>query len=111
VDEIAEEIGDRFGPPPQSVEHLLQLTRLRLRCRALGIARLTAGRKAVAATFRDAAGSARLVRLLTANVGGLRWSDPRLILERQGASVDERLAAASTLLDRVEASAGKRRCR
>jgi transcription-repair coupling factor (superfamily II helicase) len=109
VDDLAEEIVDRFGPPPAPVTYLLQLARLRLRCRGIGVAKLTAGPKAVAATFRDATAAAELVRALAANEDGLRWSDPRLILEYPSASAGERLTAAAAMLDRIEkAAAGER---
>ena len=40
---LAEELEDRFGPPPSEVVSLLVLTRLRRACRRLGVARLEGG--------------------------------------------------------------------
>jgi len=37
VDEIAEELRDRYGPPPRSVEHLLQIAKLKLRAVSAGV--------------------------------------------------------------------------
>src|SRR5699024_6431747 len=37
VDELADELLDRFGDFPEEVEHLLALIRLRIRANALGI--------------------------------------------------------------------------
>ncbi|MBC9205350.1 DEAD/DEAH box helicase [Roseomonas aerophila] len=52
LEDFAEEITDRFGPPPPLVENLLALARLRLRCRRLGVARLEVGPNGAAARFR-----------------------------------------------------------
>ncbi|MFC3127290.1 DEAD/DEAH box helicase [Pseudoroseomonas globiformis] len=49
LEELAEEIADRFGPPPEPVRHWLALARLRLLCRRLGVHRLEAGPQGVAA--------------------------------------------------------------
>jgi transcription-repair coupling factor (superfamily II helicase) len=86
------------------VTPLLHLALLRLRCRAHGIARLEAGPKALAATFRDQAAAERL---WSASAGGgadrPRWSSGRLLLARASESAAERLAAAAAFLDLVAA--------
>ena len=106
LDSLAEEIDDRFGQPPPEVERTLALARLRLRCKEAGIAKLEAGPKAVAATFRDHAAAER--RFGRAG-GELRWSGERLILGRGGETVEERLAAAGALLDELLARKASRR--
>jgi transcription-repair coupling factor (superfamily II helicase) len=53
VEELGDEITDRFGPPPEPVRHLLELARVRQRCRAAGFARLQAGSKGIAVEFRE----------------------------------------------------------
>ena len=73
---------------------MLALTRLRLRCRRLGIARLGAGPKGVAATFR--AGRPKIVGQ------GFSWKDDCLLLQRAAKNKNERLSAAAALLDTVE---------
>jgi transcription-repair coupling factor (superfamily II helicase) len=76
----------------------MDMARLRLRCRELGIARLEAGPKAVAATFRDPAATAR--RCASA-ADPLAWNGERLVYRRETSSPAERIAAAAALLDRV----------
>jgi transcription-repair coupling factor (superfamily II helicase) len=40
VDSLREELADRFGEPPQNVEHLLQATSLRILGRKIGVERI-----------------------------------------------------------------------
>ncbi len=54
-DELAafgDELEDRFGPLPEDVRNLLRVMAIRLRCRAAGIERLTAGGGGLSVTFR-----------------------------------------------------------
>ena len=53
LDEFAEELADRFGPPPPETDRLLLNQRLRLLCRAHRIIRLEAGPQACALTPAD----------------------------------------------------------
>jgi transcription-repair coupling factor (superfamily II helicase) len=100
VDDLADEIADRFGPPPDAVRHLLAVAAIRRRCQRAGIAKLDVGPKAAAATFRDPEAAEQ--RLGGAVSGALNWSKGRMVLARESASEDERLAAAGELLDRLE---------
>jgi transcription-repair coupling factor (superfamily II helicase) len=101
LDDLAEEIADRFGPLPDAVGRLLALAGIRARCRRLGIGKLEAGTKAAAATFRDAAAA----RLRWPQAGGeLRWSGGRLLLTLSPELAEDPLAAAAALLDRLEGS-------
>ncbi|MBV9654480.1 MAG: DEAD/DEAH box helicase, partial [Acetobacteraceae bacterium] len=52
LDEVRDELEDRFGAPPPQVENLLAVTAIRLRCRRLGIAKLDAGPAGVAINLR-----------------------------------------------------------
>ena len=55
-DELAafgDELEDRFGPLPEEVRNLLRVMAIRLRCRAAGIERLTAGGAGLSVTFRN----------------------------------------------------------
>ena len=104
LEELAQEIADRFGEPPPEVARLLDLAGLRRRCRALGVAKLEAGPKAVAASFRDeASAEQRWAGWAQAAPDGPRWSGGRLLLAWPSASADERLAAATALLELIEA--------
>src|SRR6185436_6849986 len=55
IDSFAEEIEDRFGPPPPAAAILLDLARLREIARRFGIVRVDAGPRAIAMTFEPAA--------------------------------------------------------
>ncbi|HZH28475.1 MAG TPA: DEAD/DEAH box helicase [Azospirillaceae bacterium] len=49
VDDLAEEVSDRFGPPPQEVDWFLGIARLRCLCREAGLATLAVGPSGMAA--------------------------------------------------------------
>ena len=85
---LAEELEDRFGPPPPAVISLLMITRLRRACRRLGVARLEGGPAAVAARFRGA----------PPHVPGLERTGDRLLLRHASRTASERLNIATTLL-------------
>ena len=89
LEDLAEEIADRFGPPPPLVENLLALARLRLRCRRLGIARLEVGPSAAAATFRGGAPAAQ---------APLEQRGDRILLRQESGDAEAQLAAAHALL-------------
>ena len=88
VHALADEIEDRFGPPPPSVANLLALSALRHACRRLGVARLEVGPDAAAATLWEA----------PREVPGLELRHDRLILRRHAAGDADRLAAGRALL-------------
>lgn len=100
IDELAEEVDDRFGDLPAPAANLLAAAHLRLRCREQGVARLEAGPKAAAATLRDGStGPAP---------EALRHSGERLVLER-GTACAERIAAAPDLLESLQIANAARR--
>ncbi len=80
IDDFAEELEDRFGAMPDPVGGLLDLARVRLLCRALGVAALHAGPEAVALSPREATDAAALTERLRDRVD-LHWSRDRLILD------------------------------
>ncbi|WP_062114219.1 transcription-repair coupling factor [Aureimonas sp. AU40] len=97
---LASDIEDRFGKPPAPARTLLMLAEARVRCAELGIAKLAAGPKGVAATFRtkpDAEGAR--TRKLPAD---WKWTDMKLVYPVATASVAERFEAATALFDRVD---------
>ncbi|WP_161600812.1 DEAD/DEAH box helicase [Teichococcus oryzae] len=79
LEDLAAEIEDRFGPPPEPVRHWLALAGLRLRCRRLGVRRLEAGPQGVAAQL----------------------DGERLILREPSGTPAERLRLLLRLLDNV----------
>jgi transcription-repair coupling factor (superfamily II helicase) len=97
VEAFREELVDRFGPLPEPAEQWVELARLRVIARALGIDRIDAGPQAVAVTFR--AGSDARTRAdaaLAAAGGRLSWREERLLLKMQDAA--EPLIAAEEML-------------
>jgi len=102
VDALRDEIEDRFGPPPDALDQLIALARLRTLCRGLGVARIDAGPKAIALTFRDGVAE----RLVAAGAlepfgDGLIWRDGRLIVSQPSETDAERQRLTTDLLERL----------
>ena len=100
LDELAANIEDRFGKPPAATRTLLKLAEMRVRCAELGIQKMAAGPKGIAATFRtkdDAklGADARLPK-------DWKWTDMKLVYPIATQTVSERFEAATHLLDRVD---------
>src|SRR5690606_38727752 len=53
LDELHDEIRDRFGELPQEVEALLEVVKLRNRCKLLGIEKVDIGEKGTVVAFRN----------------------------------------------------------
>lgn len=100
LEQLRADFADRFGEPPLSVQTAFALVALRLRATELGVRKIDAGSRAIALTFASAE-CERLRRRIESGDSKLRWSDSRLVLDRETRSVEERLAAASELLDLV----------
>jgi transcription-repair coupling factor (superfamily II helicase) len=99
VGALAEEIEDRFGDLPAPGCALLDLTRLRLACRALHLDAVHAGPGGIALTPRVEADVPALTARLAERIP-LHWSRDRLILEIVEPSAEARL---TRLLDVLEA--------
>jgi transcription-repair coupling factor (superfamily II helicase) len=95
---LAEEIEDRFGELPAPIRGLLDVARLRLACRALGITAVRAGPAGIALTPREDADVPALTARL-ADRSGLHWSRERLIVEIAEPHAEARLGRLLQLLD------------
>ncbi len=96
---VAEEVADRFGPPPSEVVDLLERVKLRALCRALGIARIDAGPKAIAFDLRPSVAAADLVERAPKPLRDhLTLKGARLIYARPSDTPHERLTMAAHLL-------------
>ena len=97
---LSEELGDRFGPPPPEVEDLLSLAKLRALCRALGVARVDAGPKAIGFSLRHQVQAADLMgRATLKQRSWLSLKGDRLIYARASDTPRQRLDLASHLLE------------
>ncbi len=67
LEEMVEEIRDRFGPPPQEVRNLLGLMAIRLLLKDMGVTRLDVGSKGFTLTFPENGGkdTEGLIRVVT----------------------------------------------
>ena len=53
IEAMGAEIIDRFGPPPDEVDLLLKLVRIKVLCRRANVEKLDAGAKGFTLAFRD----------------------------------------------------------
>ncbi len=85
---VREELGDRFGPPPEEAEALLRAAELRGLCRRAGVSAIDAGPKAVALTFSKAGRTDEAleerVREAGTAFGEPDWSGGRLVFPNEG---------------------------
>jgi transcription-repair coupling factor (superfamily II helicase) len=97
MDDLEEELEDRFGEPPADVLLLLRTTRLQLAAGRLGIARLEAGPKALAMTLTEKT-PAKVIAALTREAGAVRRED-RLVCDAAGMTGDEPLRLFERIVD------------
>jgi transcription-repair coupling factor (superfamily II helicase) len=103
IDDLEEEIEDRFGSIPEALGNLLRLTDMRQICRRLGVARIDAGPQAIALSFRPAAAEKLSVQdVIAESQGTLRWSGERLILDVAEDQAGERERHILDLLAQLE---------
>ncbi len=103
IEELAEEIEDRFGPVPGPAKSLLELARARALARRLGISRVDAGPQGIALSFHRAPPGG-LPRGAVGN--GFRRKGDRLLYRPPGAAEDrlgEVLSALERLRDMTQA--------
>nr|WP_280922878.1 DEAD/DEAH box helicase [Rubellimicrobium aerolatum] len=99
VERLADEIADRFGPPPPEVTDLLRAAQIRALARTLGVTRISAGPAAVAL---DVEGSEdRLSEAVAASGGALERIDGRLVLRRESEDARERMTLILDLLEEL----------
>jgi transcription-repair coupling factor (superfamily II helicase) len=99
MDDLEDELDDRFGEPPEDVRLLLRTTRLQLAAGRLGIAKLGAGPKAFAITLTSKT-PARVIETLTTKAGAVRRED-RLIFQHASVIGVEQLGFFERLVSTV----------
>lgn len=97
ADDLAAEIEDRFGPPPDPVRDLLGHSRLTALALAAGVTRISAGPRGSAYTLSAAALDPARVRA-PANENR-EWKEDRLIVSTEGKAPHDLAALEATLLE------------
>jgi transcription-repair coupling factor (superfamily II helicase) len=101
IEDLEDEIGDRYGAAPAALTALFDTARLREACRRSGVARIDVGPKAIALTFHSA--PPRGAAVMTDRNAAIHWSGERLSVSRS-ADQDAVELIRDTLLDLSEAS-------
>ncbi|MBW3560669.1 MAG: DEAD/DEAH box helicase, partial [Proteobacteria bacterium] len=101
ADALAEEIADRFGPPPEPVRNLLALTHARTLARALKVVRVAAGAQAVALTFEPGFQPQQAFASALAAEDALEWTGERLLYRKPSETPEERASLVQALLERL----------
>jgi transcription-repair coupling factor (superfamily II helicase) len=97
VDALEEEIRNRFGTPPEPVERLLSLARLRVHSRQCGVSRIDAGPEGIAVNFSVPPTEASLRNILGRS-DKLQIRGHRLVWKQRCATSEDRLENAGKLL-------------
>ncbi|KUO54950.1 MAG: transcription-repair coupling factor [Alphaproteobacteria bacterium BRH_c36] len=84
IDGFAEELADRFGPPPDEVRHLLDVMEIKGLCRKAGISRVDAGPKGAVVQFHNNsfANPEGLLQLIAASRGLIKLQSDHKIVFR-----------------------------
>ncbi len=101
IDGFADELTDRFGPPPDAVRHLLEIVAIKRLCRTCGIERIDAGPKGAVLSFRDDGPipPERLVGYVGNPTNDVHLRpDNRLMAPRRWSDADQRLRGVRRLL-------------
>ena len=104
IESFNDELADRFGPPPDSVVHLLEVVAIKRLCRKAGVARVDAGPKGAVMSFRNEsfANPAGLITLVSAPERGMRLRpDHKLIVTRNWPDADKRLSGVQRMLGAI----------
>lgn len=96
IDELADELEDRFGDHPEAVATLLRITRARMAASAFGISAVEGGPRGLALSFAKNSAQRAQNQLLQVHLATQR--EGRLVFERKTASALERLAFLERLL-------------
>ena len=104
IDDMREELIDRFGKIPQEVVNLLQTIEIKQKCYQANIAKIDAGAKGILITFRNNyfAAADKLIDLVTRSFGVLKIRpDQKLFYERDLAAYDVRVSMIKKVIDKL----------
>jgi transcription-repair coupling factor (superfamily II helicase) len=99
IDDIEDEIIDRFGDAPLEVHNALAIERARLLCLRLDISRLDAGPHAIALAFR-AQPTIHKAATTEELAGSISWKGERLIYAKSS-SLEDRIAVVTDFLNKL----------
>lgn len=112
LEEMEEEIRDRFGSPPQEARNLLGLISVRLVLKNLGITRLDIGSSGVVLTFVGEGGidPQKIVRFVSENAGRFRFlSENRLKIYFGRISLPEDLCRVEKVIEELDFSSEQKK--
>lgn len=97
---FAAELHDRFGKPPEEVESLLKIVRIKGMCRRAGIAKLDGGPKGATVQFRGDtfANPAGLAKWMAGENGLAKVKGTKLVMRRDWPDADARVKGAFALV-------------
>lgn len=98
---FAAELIDRFGPLPEETKQLLEITAVKILCKRLGVAKVSAGPKGALLGFRDNAplDGAKLIAYVQKQPNRLKLRpDMKLVLSGAWVDAPARLAGVKSLL-------------
>jgi transcription-repair coupling factor (superfamily II helicase) len=98
IEELSDEIEDRFGPPPAATRNLFDLARIGEMARTLGVVQVDAGPLGIALTF--APEEAKSLRNIIADSREAHWSGDRLVFERPSETAD-RISIVLAVMERL----------
>jgi len=101
--DVAAELQDRYGPPPQSVRNLLDYASLKLLCIRVGVNAIERKRDSVTFKFRQnaAVDPEQLARFVSAQKGAQFTPDGMLKFVLKATAADEVLRALRTVLEQL----------
>jgi transcription-repair coupling factor (superfamily II helicase) len=110
IESMGAEIVDRFGPPPEEVDLLLKLVRIKALCRFCNVDKLDAGAKGMTLAFRDNAFSnpTGLVRWVQSNENARVRPDMRIVVGGDFEALKDRLDGALATMREISRIAKKK---
>src|SRR5579871_480747 len=101
--DVASELEDRYGPPPQAVRNLLDYASLKLLCMRVGVNAIERKRESVTFKFRQNAAidPERLARFVSGQRGAQFTPDGMLRFTLKATAADEVLRQLATILEQL----------
>jgi transcription-repair coupling factor (superfamily II helicase) len=104
IDDLADELVDRFGDLPKEVRNLLDIVAIKGLCRTAGVLKVDSGPRGAIVAFNEDqfANPAGLVDFIAEQSGTVKLRpDHRLVATRVWEDVDQRLEGTRTLIERL----------